>query len=203
MHLRVTSVWKLMPWVPPLVWPLTRSTSEVRSVGECCARSGHGSCCMGILTQSMLPLWSPEMHTGSEKHGGEVCVCAHAVLEGWVGGILLLFLVARETCSACVCSCTRQTMAALLSILSVRPRWRFPPSANKGPGHPACLSPPSFPSIPPQLTSLQCRPCLENWELLPIFSPLLVAPGTPSNPWAFMVQYFLHSLSRFGFPFGQ
>lgn len=91
-----------------------------------------------------------------------VCVCAHAVLEGWVGGILLLFLVARETCSACVCSCTRQTMAALLSILSVRPRWRFPPSANKGPGHPACLSPPSFPSIPPQLTSLQCRPCLEN-----------------------------------------
>lgn len=68
-----------------------------------------------------------------------------------------LFLVARETCGTCVCCCTRYTIAALLSILRGRPRWRFPPSANKGPGQPACLCPPLFPSIPPSvhLTPLQ------------------------------------------------
>lgn len=59
-----------------------------------------------------------------------------------------------------------QTMAALLSIPSERPRWRFPPSANKGPGHPACpppppptspnISPSSLPS-PHQLTSPQAQ----------------------------------------------
>lgn len=59
-----------------------------------------------------------------------------------------------------------QTMAALLSIPSERPRWRFPPSANKGPGHPACPPPPpptspnispSFLPSPHQLTSPQAQ----------------------------------------------
>lgn len=61
---------------------------------------------------------------------------------------ICLLLVVRETPSACFCCCTCQTKALLLSIQSERPRWCFPPSANKGPGHPACLSPPLFPSIP-------------------------------------------------------
>lgn len=62
-----------------------------------------------------------------------------------------LFLVAQETHCTCVCCCTPYTIAVLLSILRGRPRWRFPPSANKGPGHPACLCPLLFPSIPPSV----------------------------------------------------
>lgn len=90
------------------------------------------------------------------------------------GGSLFLFLVARETPGACVCCCcTCQTMAALLSIQSERPRWRFPPSANKGPGHPASLSPPCFLPSPHSLTSPSAAGPAEKTEGFSPNLPLL------------------------------
>lgn len=197
-----------MLWVSPLVWPLTLSRPLRSRVWEnaalCLAMTpvvwefSLGVCCLcGVLRC-----------TGVQRNMVVRRVCAQC-LRG--GGILFLFLVARETCSACVCSCTRQTMAALLSILSERPRWRFPPSANKGPGHPACLSPPSFPSIPPQLTSPQCRKLRASPHFSPCLSPW-APPPTPQLSWysTFISQWrgthnfplFFKPLS-FGFPFGQ
>lgn len=89
-----------------------------------------------------------------------------------------------------------QTMAALLSIPSERPRWRFPPSANKGPGHPACPPPsnitqrlPQFPSIPPaahltpgpaeKTKSFSPSPPSSSWNSTP--APSSTSPmATPS-----------------------
>ena len=128
--------------------------------GSMLQTSGLGCCCMGIPTCRMLAC----AFVKSSPPCFSEPLCVHVCVQCWGGGgcSLFLFLVARETPSACVCCCTCQTMAALLSIQSERPRWRFPPSANKGPGHPACLSPPSFPSIPPRLTSPHCWPSWEN-----------------------------------------
>lgn len=81
-----------------------------------------------------------------------------------------------------------QTMAALLSIPSERPRWRFPPSANKGPGHPACpptTTPnitqhlPQFPSIPPP-AHLTPGPAEKTESFSP--SPPSLPPPSPPPP---------------------
>lgn len=145
---------------------------------ECGSMSGLGSWWIGIPTWRMLAcVFVESWDAQSQRSWGVRHVCMCAVL----GGSLFLFLVAREIPSACVCGCTCHTIAVLLSIQSERPRWRFPPSANKGPGHPACLSPPSFLSIPPRLTSPHCWPSWESLGLLPFF-PLLVSLGTPPTP---------------------
>lgn len=51
----------------------------------------------------------------------------------------MLLLFAREKPGACGYCCTPQTMAVLLSIQHERPRRRFPPSDNKGPGQPTVV----------------------------------------------------------------
>lgn len=168
------TIWGLL-----LVWPLTQPLrSEVWE---------HACYILSVLLYGNSPLegvavcvesWNAQRWRGAWWR--DVYVCVYGCTEGSVGGgSLFLFLVARETPSACVRCCTCWTIALLLSIQSERPRWRFPPSANKSPGHPVCLSPPSFPSTPLSLTSPHFWPSWENWGLLPSFLPSPLLPGHP------------------------
>lgn len=131
----------LSMWVLQCVCPLTL---------PCCLRSG-------VWEHVMLRLHSAPNWWDFLVRDVPLYVCVHVLslrcggferevyeVCGGGGGADLL-LVAWETPSSCGCCCTPQTMAALLSILSERPRRRFPPSANKGPGQPALALPPSSP----------------------------------------------------------
>lgn len=110
-------------------------------------------------------------------HGGLHCTTTCAV----VGGV---FPVVRETASACVCRCACQTKALVLSIQSERPRWCFPPSANKRPRSPR-LPRPSLISFHPPIVCLtpSAVPAEKTTGFPPPKSPL----ASPSV-YAFMVQ---------------
>lgn len=151
------SVCKQTVWVLPLGWPLTLlwplRSGEWDHITLCLAL------CVGIYSLAKL-----------------VCVIVvpvgEHVCDGEGGGAVCLFLVARETPSACVCCYSCQTMALLLSIQ--RERGQGGASHHlptKGQVTQPASAPPSFPSIPPQLTSPHCWASWENWGFLLIFLP--------------------------------
>lgn len=99
----------------------------------------HGECHGVRGGLGSTGVWSSV--TGCEARAC-VCSCTDCVPGSWLSE------KPPGACVRCRC-CTCQTKALLLSIQSERPRWCFPPSANKGPGHPAWLCPPSLPNFLP------------------------------------------------------
>lgn len=159
----------------------------------------------------LLCIWSGGLLAYGNSCLENVCVCGvlrcvaiyrgTAVLRGmcvWTHSSCL-FLVVRETPGACVCCCACQTKALLLSIRSERPRWCFPPSANKSPGHPACRGPPLTFFQPPIVYLTPLLSQLRKLQAFPPQLPLVFSSGI-SSVFTFVVQW-VHLSSKGFLPF--
>lgn len=174
-----------MPWVSPLVWPLTLSRPLRSGVWENAA-----------LCLAMTPVvWEFSL--------GVCCLCGVLRCTG-----VQRNMVVRRVCAQCLgggafcfCSWLPEKHAAHASAVALARQWQrclaFWARGQGGASHhlptkaqvtrPASALPRFLPS-PHSSPHPSAGPAKKTESFSPFF-PLLVTLGTPSNPSAFMVQY--------------